>query len=229
MQSDKTVKGVKNMVILSDLSEVLIHGFYGTEEVVAERYGKMVAERFWLRHLEINEDFVKVLRGDHSEDCHWLKFLSKGEWPFNVNEVKDCFSENLKKSIPGTFDVYKNINSFPLSFGENLRIVEGRPEIYITSDHITERISEVKRYHPDIFLMATKHYWSCYMGIVKGDKGFFERVLAENNLQPDEVLFIDDMPRNIEKAEKLGIKSLQFHNSSTLKHEMEKLGFTFRR
>ena len=44
-------------------------------------------------------------------------------------------------------------------------------------------------------------------GVMKPDEKFFRRVLEEQNLQPEETLFIDDGPRNVAAASQLGIQT----------------------
>jgi putative hydrolase of the HAD superfamily len=50
-----------------------------------------------------------------------------------------------------------------------------------------------------------KAYYSCRFGMRKPDPEAFERILAENNLNPSETLFIDDSIQHIEGARKTGI------------------------
>ena len=52
-----------------------------------------------------------------------------------------------------------------------------------------------------------KTYYSHLTGKRKPETGIFEQVLKENNLNPDETLFIDDSPQHIEGAKKLGIQT----------------------
>lgn len=52
-----------------------------------------------------------------------------------------------------------------------------------------------------------KVYYSCRMGMRKPDTEIFDFVLKENNLNPNETLFIDDSPQHIEGALKTGIQA----------------------
>ena len=49
-------------------------------------------------------------------------------------------------------------------------------------------------------------------GAMKPSKVFFDAVINEENLVPEETLFLDDGPRNIEAAKALGIKTLLVNN-----------------
>lgn len=53
-----------------------------------------------------------------------------------------------------------------------------------------------------------KTYYSHLMKKRKPDADIFEQVLQENNLLPEETLFLDDHPKNIEGAAALGIRTL---------------------
>lgn len=50
-----------------------------------------------------------------------------------------------------------------------------------------------------------KDYYSHLMRMRKPDPEIFEQVLIENNLRPDETLFIDDSPRHVKTAGDLGL------------------------
>lgn len=50
-----------------------------------------------------------------------------------------------------------------------------------------------------------KTYYSHLVGKRKPDTAFFQQILDENNLKPEETLFIDDSPQHLEGAKKLGI------------------------
>ena len=53
-----------------------------------------------------------------------------------------------------------------------------------------------------------KAYYSHRMGKRKPDADIFEQVLEENNLLPEQTLFLDDYAVNIEGARALGIKTI---------------------
>lgn len=53
-----------------------------------------------------------------------------------------------------------------------------------------------------------KAYFSQLMKLRKPNVNIFEQVIRENNLNPDETLFIDDSPQHIEGAKKAGLHTL---------------------
>ena len=52
-----------------------------------------------------------------------------------------------------------------------------------------------------------KTYYSCRIGMRKPDRNIFELVLAENNLDPKETIFIDDSEQHVKGAGECGIKA----------------------
>lgn len=61
-----------------------------------------------------------------------------------------------------------------------------------------------------------KTYFSHLLGMRKPDAEIFEFVLRENNLNPEETLFLDDNPDNIAGASRLGIHSTIVTNPDIL-------------
>ena len=53
-----------------------------------------------------------------------------------------------------------------------------------------------------------KAYYSHKTGIRKPDKLFFDQVINDNGLIPENTLFIDDFPENISAAEELGLQTV---------------------
>jgi len=52
-----------------------------------------------------------------------------------------------------------------------------------------------------------KVYYSCRMGLRKPDRKIFEAVLTENNLRPEETVFIDDSAQHVKSAGECGINA----------------------
>lgn len=217
------------MVILTDLSEVLVKGVFGAEKYVKEYYGAKVAKCYLNRRREINTIFCELLRGHISEDIYWEVFLQQGKWPFDVEELKRFLSLNLAEVIPGTLDVYRRIISYPdtLKLTKDYAVIDGRPEIWLVSDHILEREEELEYLHPDIFTLTSRQIWSFDYSALKGDPGFFEYLLSCYCLPAEEVLLVDDLEVNTEAAYKAGIKSILFKNAEQLETRLSRLGFSF--
>jgi len=68
----------------------------------------------------------------------------------------------------------------------------------------------------DLSDLFEKAYYSYRLGFRKPDMEIFELVIKENNLIPEETLFIDDSPMHIATANKFGIKTFLLEPSKTL-------------
>ena len=68
-----------------------------------------------------------------------------------------------------------------------------------------------------------KLYCSYEMGECKPDEAFFRKILAEENVNPQEVIFVDDSKKNIAAAEKLGIHGLWVESNSDWMPKLEAL------
>lgn len=217
------------MVIFTDLSEVLISGFYGTEKIMEHRFGSDLAKKFWERHLKTTEEFKALLRGEITEDAYWSYFSWNQDWPTGINEnvFKSAFTANLKNTIDGTLDVYERLAASPLSIAFPNETIISAPKIYIVSDHIREREEEVRKNHPRVFEAATEVFWSFNFGKIKQDPGFFEKLLKKTGYKPEEVLFIDDSADNVCAARRAKISAIHFQNAEQLEGVLRRCGFKF--
>jgi putative hydrolase of the HAD superfamily len=55
-----------------------------------------------------------------------------------------------------------------------------------------------------------RFFYSCRVGFMKPDTTYFERVLDELALPPEQVVFIDDVAANVASAQRLGIRAIHF-------------------
>lgn len=222
-------------VILTDLSDVLTNGMVGTEYRLAHRLFTQPGDkvdfvaRFLQRREETNDQFMDLMRGRMNEDAYWHLFLASGDWPVSLEEIKAAFAENLRGKIPETLDVYRRITQHPDLPGlPQSCFIQGAPEFYLVSDHIAERVEELKANHPEVFDLVTDVYWSCELGMVKADPECFRHILDDLCVDPSETLFIDDMQVNVAMAAHTGIPSVHFRNAWQLEETLrDTYGFTF--
>lgn len=67
--------------------------------------------------------------------------------------------------------------------------------------------------------------WSYELRVAKPDPAIYEYVLAKLGMRPEETLFLDDKPVNIETAHALGMKGLVFSNVKRLRADLIASGF----
>lgn len=66
-------------------------------------------------------------------------------------------------------------------------------------------------------------YLSYRLGIMKPAPDFFRQVLDNENILPEETLFVDDGPRNVEAADKLGFMTMCPDNGSDWTGELRSI------
>ena len=59
---------IKNIIF--DLSEVIISGYFGIQELIEKKY-KIPAEEFLNRKREMNHRFFELMRGNLKEEQYW--------------------------------------------------------------------------------------------------------------------------------------------------------------
>lgn len=142
--------------------------------------------------------------------------LEKGEWGFET-----CL-DHLQRLFNGRYDRSKLVQAM-----ESVLTVpiEGMEEIVrrVSERNVTALVSNTNEFHyaycqrvvPALKYLQ-QHFVSFKIGATKPDRTFYERVVRELQLQPAEMLFIDDLEENVEAAEKTGMRGLVFHNPDRL-------------
>lgn len=67
--------------------------------------------------------------------------------------------------------------------------------------------------------------WSYQLRMIKPDPAIYRYLLQKLGTQPEETLFIDDMPSNIDAAQALGMKGIVFTDVPQLRQELVRQGF----
>jgi putative hydrolase of the HAD superfamily len=62
---------------------------------------------------------------------------------------------------------------------------------------------------------------SCYLGVRKPDSKIYEIALQVTQAQPEDCVFIDDRPENLESAQKLKMRTVRFVGAEQLRKDLE--------
>ncbi len=148
------------------------------------------------KQLELFNDFEK---GKITEDAFFkeLKILSKLK---NVSkqELKTAWNSMLISFPEESYALLKNLKTKYRIFlltNNNCTHVEAY-------EKLIEKICPVKEFEN----LFENVYYSYRMGLKKPDVECFQKILSENNLVPNETIFIDDSIQHVEGALKAGIK-----------------------
>ena len=141
--------------------------------------------------------------------------------------------KELSPEITGTemlFAWNAMLLDFPEQRLELLKRLKTKYRLFLLSNtnetHITEfekQLFETRGYK-NLELFFEKVYYSCRMGMRKPDQEIFDFVLTENNLKPEETIFIDDSPQHVEGALKTGIQAHFLSNGKEVEELITALG-----
>jgi len=116
----------------------------------------------------------------------------------------------------------RNINAELLSFFPKLKDLGLKTGIFSNSNSILrERLKEL-----GLLELADVLIISGDIGFQKPDKEAFQVLFEKLNLLPEEVVFIDDTPRSLEKADEIGYIPILFKNNEQLKEELRGMGIS---
>jgi putative hydrolase of the HAD superfamily len=74
-----------------------------------------------------------------------------------------------------------------------------------------------------VFKVPDVSVFSCEVGSVKPEDAIYESLLSALNLPPNDVVFIDDLPVNVEKARILGINAFSWKGADSARTVLKKL------
>ena len=194
--------------IIFDVGNVLIH--YDAERS-AKRFSRKAGvsfEKVW-RHFFTSRTEKAYTRGEISTREFFRHarraFNSKIDFPTFSKLWNDIFSENQ-----GIRPILKKLNR--------------RYPLYLISNTNALHFNHVRRRYPGIFRHFRRTFPSHLVGRRKPDPRIYWKVLKAIRLRPEETLFIDDMPRFVEAARKIGMNAIRFRSNAQLRKELRKFG-----
>ncbi len=165
------------------------------------------------------EFFASICTSDWNEEQDAGRSLTEAteelvaqypEWKEYIQAYYGRWEEMLGGPIQGTVEVFRELKE------------KGQYKFYALTNWSAE-----------LFPIALERYDFLHWfdgRVVSGEEKmrkpvpeFYQLLLSRYNLQPQDVIFIDDNLRNVQAAEVLGIKSIRFHSPEQLKKELEDL------
>lgn len=186
--------------IIFDLSEVLIHGLVGIEDIISREQQlpiHTILPSFGGEFLE------NLCLGNITEDEYLLNIIKEQNWNFKVSYLKKIIRNNFHNKIDGSEEI--------------LMALSKRFRIILLTDHAREWISYIETIHPFLQFFEKKYY-SFELKSLKTDPETFRTVFKKIPVSFEKCLFIDDNIKNITTARSSGIKSILFENSNHLKN-----------
>ncbi|MBI2406522.1 MAG: HAD-IA family hydrolase, partial [Candidatus Harrisonbacteria bacterium] len=109
-----------------------------------------------------------------------------------------------------------------VGLAESLR--ERGISVFILSNNFAERTQYYERQFPFLHCVPNALYYSWQTGFVKSDPRAYKKVLEDNALEPEEVLFFDDSEEHIRVAKELGISAHLFQDIRGAREALKRHG-----
>lgn len=153
----------------------------------------------------------KALKSGKSDIDFWLEYAQKK----NIRLPKDWaqkYTAVLKESVGADPDMYVLVDQLK----ENGIRVGMLSNI---DDRYTKLIRDFGFYEPFEPCLL-----SCEMGLEKPDPKVYDLLIKTIQLDPQQIVFIDDKTENVEAAKAIGIDAILFESGSQVKEELTKRG-----
>ncbi|MBK0379157.1 HAD family hydrolase [Mucilaginibacter segetis] len=200
------MKNIKNIIF--DYGNVIFSIDFRKAQSAFKHLGINNTEEFF-GHRNQDQIFDKFDRGEISES-EFREYVRKktGNPTISDQQIDDAWNSLLVGVAPGNHELLLKFKSKYRTF-----LLSNINAIHYS--YIMRYLKNEFEYNDNEHLFE-KTYYSHLRGKRKPETAFFEQVLSENNLMPQETLFIDDSPQHLESAAKLGIQTFLMTTPDTL-------------
>ncbi|OGK44081.1 hypothetical protein A2957_01310 [Candidatus Roizmanbacteria bacterium RIFCSPLOWO2_01_FULL_38_11] len=195
--------------ILFDLGEVILTNdwhydcpekFAAYSEYFSITYDQM--EKGW------NEAWPLYELGKITEDTFWGKFLTTaGSNTIDIQKAKTLWR--------------KYFSSKPEMFPILARLKKNYSLVVLSSTGKEWLDYKIEKYHLNDYFSS--YITTCNTSLRKTDEKIYNLVVKRLNIEPQEILFIDDNEKVIQMARQAGLKTILFENPVQLANELSKL------
>lgn len=157
------------------------------------------------------EDTAELMAKNFSLTSKQVKNLydeQKNQWSLGKITIKD-FARRFKDLLKTSQSLKEIINTW-----KN----EHQDKVILLTNTIDLHFNVIAK--SGVYSHFDRLYASFKLGARKPDKKIFKRVLNENHLKPQEVVFIDDNSENIAGAKIVGMKTIHFKEENDLAEKL---------
>lgn len=106
------------------------------------------------------------------------------------------------------------------------RIKQAGYHVYALTDNVHEIVAYLKKTY-DFWPLFEGATVSAELGLLKPQPEIYQSLLATNQLKAEETVFLDDMPYNVEGAQREGMAGIQFQSAYQCEQELKAMGLDF--
>jgi HAD superfamily hydrolase (TIGR01509 family) len=128
---------------------------------------------------------------------------------FKEKQLEQAFANIIMEPIDGMMEVVSGV-----SRSYRTALVSNTNEI-----HYKKSMNKF-----EVLGVLHKHYLSYQLRVMKPARGFYDAIIQDQKRDPSELLFIDDLPVNVEGAHAAGMQAVLFENPVQLREMLRTLG-----
>jgi putative hydrolase of the HAD superfamily len=125
-------------------------------------------------------------------------------------------------------DVIREIQQLSTPFSETLELDKALRNsgryLLATINNESRELNEYRIQRFELRDLFTAFFTSCYLGLVKPQPEHYRRAMQITQRAPEECLFVDDRPMNVEVAQILGMHPIQFKDAGQLAADLRAAG-----
>jgi putative hydrolase of the HAD superfamily len=133
----------------------------------------------------------------------------------------------LEAKIPQDtfFRIYNDVFSANPPVLNLLKRLKTNYKLILLSNTDVQRFGFIKKNFPEIFLFDD-YVLSCEVGYMKPHPEIYTIALNRARVPAEECVFLDDLPENIEGAQRLGMKAILYGPQTDLEYGLKQMGVT---
>ena len=169
---------------------------------------------YFLKHIAEDEWNAEQDRGRSLQEGTEIQVAKFPEWEKEIRAYYDNWTTMLKSDIPENVEVLRKLEH---SKYELFGLTNWSAE---TFPYALENYDFFNAFKGKIVVSGTEK-------LIKPDPKIWEVLLERYHLKPEESVFIDDNPKNIEMAKTLGFITVHITEEANLDEELRSLGLRF--
>jgi putative hydrolase of the HAD superfamily len=142
-----------------------------------------------------------------TSDAYWADILSHG----SIAPTSDVIRELIEADVECCVRLDARLTAW------TDRLQDAGVRCAILSNMPREILAGLRRAHPDWLARFEPTVFSCEAGYVKPEPAIYRRVLEAVDVPPSEMLFLDDVERNLVVAEQVGFETVLYRGADELR------------
>lgn len=172
-------------------------------------------------NIKILGEFLHKKTGVSSE---WVMAVFRElQRPYEFGLISaDAFWGRFQEAVNDIVDSHTAQNAFVTGPAIDWGMIDmlGKLKSTVRAVLLTNGFQDCMQYYRSvcgIHCLFSTIYCSCETGVRKPDKRAYLNVIEGEGIRPEETVFIDDKPKNVQKAADMGFHAYQFRSTSSLR------------